>query len=546
MNKWLLGVAMLLSSLFSYAQSPQAMNFQAVARNAGGNPISDKEVGIKIEIVQGSASGTTVYGETHHTTTAKNGGVNLQIGNGTAINGIFTEIDWSQSPYYLRISMDTDGGGNYKEMSTSQMLSVPYALYAERAGTVGSETEKKHDFWVLPNDNNSAMILTGKASLSSTLYNPTSSNFFVKYLDDTDQEVTMEILGLPSDISFNNDCGLKSGPFGRLLTLSILPPKQYTPEAHYSCTIVFKNKYNETKSYPFIYEVRETGVYPESHWKTDDDILASIATIIDPNSDSPWDDYNLLNTEIDIDFMNKRSPDITTPFNEFENKTYTPNSGGMLTSLWQIPYETINRCNNLLEGLAQNTSSDITENVKTNAIKQAKAIRAYAHLMLTSWFGRVPLVLKTLSFSESANVTQSDRSDVLDAIITDFTEAQGVSSLSKEGELTAKDIQILLYEAQLLKGNWQAASAIQAKSGILAFIKKIADWKLNPTAQITEASLMEEYMNNYHSTYKRGNLYLNILNYSAKYFNMDAYKALLPIPQEEMDRNPNLTQNGGY
>ena len=163
------------------------------------------------------------------------------------------------------------------------------------------------------------MILTGKASLSSTLYNPTSSNFFVKYLDDTDQEVTMEILGLPSDISFNNDCGLKSGPFGRLLTLSILPPKQYTPEAHYSCTIVFKNKYNETKSYPFIYEVRETGVYPESHWKTDDDILASIATIIDPNSDSPWDDYNLLNTEIDIDFMNKRSPDITTPFNEFEN-----------------------------------------------------------------------------------------------------------------------------------------------------------------------------------------------------------------------------------
>lgn len=98
MNKWLLGVAMLLSSLFSYAQSPQAMNFQAVARNAGGNPISDKEVGIKIEIVQGSASGTTVYGETHHTTTAKNGVVNLQIGNGTAINGIFTEIDWSQSP----------------------------------------------------------------------------------------------------------------------------------------------------------------------------------------------------------------------------------------------------------------------------------------------------------------------------------------------------------------------------------------------------------------------------------------------------------------
>lgn len=236
----------------------------------------------------------------------------------------------------------------------------------------------------------------------------------------------------------------------------------------------------------------------------------------------------------------------------FITKTYTPESAG-LYDLWTYPYaKAIKQSNNLLEGLAQNTSSDITENVKANAIKQAKAIRAYSHLILTTWFGRVPLVLKTLSLPESTSVTQSNRSDVLDAVITDFEEAKDVLPLIKKEdgmptiELTAKDIQILLYEAQLLKGNWQAASAIQAKSGILAFIKKIADWKLNPTAQITEASLMEEYMNNYHSTYKRGNLYLNILNYSAKYFNMDAYKALLPIPQEEMDRNPNLTQNGGY
>ena len=53
-------------------------------------------------------------------------------------------------------------------------------------------------------------------------------------------------------------------------------------------------------------------------------------------------------------------------------------------------------------------------------------------------------------------------------------------------------------------------------------------------------------MNNYHSSYKRGNLYLNVLNYSAEYFQMKTYKALLPIPQREIDLNPNLIQNGGY
>lgn len=539
MNKWLLGVAMLLSSLFSYAQSPQAMNFQAVARNTGGNPLSDKEVGIKIEIVQGSASGTTVYGETHQATTTKNGVVNLQIGNGTAINGIFTEIDWSQSPYFLRISMDTDGGSNYKEMSTSQMLSVPYALYAERAGNVKEEVP---NFLVMPVNGPAAQILTG---LNLDLSGP-SPYFFVKYLNDTDQEVTMEIEGLPKGISINDESS-ESGPFGRGISIYNFITDEYALEGRYSCALILKNKYGVTKRYPFIYKVSGTGVYPESHWDTDEKVLTALNDIAIVSHD-----LQHKNGDTDYAFMTGSHTTNSDSEKAFITKAYTPESAG-LYDLWTYPYvKAIKQSNNLLEGLAQNTSSDITENIKANAIKQAKAIRAYSHLILTTWFGRVPLVLKTLSLPESTSVTQSDRSVVLDAVITDFEEAKDVLPLIKKEdgmptiELTAKEIQILLYEAQLLKGNWQAASAIQTKNGILAFIKKIADWKLNPTGQITEASLMEEYMNNYHSTYKRGNLYLNILNYSAKYFNMDAYKVLLPIPQEEMDRNPNLTQNRGY
>ena len=85
-----------------------------------------------------------------------------------------------------------------------------------------------------------------------------------------------------------------------------------------------------------------------------------------------------------------------------------------------------------------------------------------------------------------------------------------------------------------------------------SFIKKIANWKLNNgevEEETTASSLMTEYMDTYHSTYKRGNLYLNILGCSATYFswNVDqAYKALLPIPQSALDVNENLTQNPGY
>ena len=164
MNKWVLWILLLVCSAMAYGQVPQAMNFQAVARNAEGNPLSEKEVGIKVEVLQGNTSGTVVYGEAHRTTTAKNGVVNLQIGDGTAIEGTFAGIDWSRSPYYLRISMDTDGGTSYKEVATQQMLAVPYALYAERAGNSGNDVSA-HNF-IVTGDGEDAYCLATGAELS--------------------------------------------------------------------------------------------------------------------------------------------------------------------------------------------------------------------------------------------------------------------------------------------------------------------------------------------------------------------------------------------
>ena len=62
----------------------------------------------------------------------------IDVGAGTYVNGTqtnFADIDWGSDTYWLRIEMDDDGGtDNFVLMGVSQMLSVPYSLYAESAG----------------------------------------------------------------------------------------------------------------------------------------------------------------------------------------------------------------------------------------------------------------------------------------------------------------------------------------------------------------------------------------------------------------------------
>ena len=186
MNRLLLGVVLLLCSLLTFGQAPGAMSFQAVARDTEGNPLSEKTVSFKIEIVQGSEDGTVAYAETHRVKTAKNGVVNLQIGMGTNTVGTFSAIDWSHSPYFLCVSMDDEGGSDYTEVSTTQMLSVPYALYAERAGNVKEEEEKEEipDFLLVPQQGTDAELFSG---LKPKLSTSSDINTFVFYPNGEDQ-----------------------------------------------------------------------------------------------------------------------------------------------------------------------------------------------------------------------------------------------------------------------------------------------------------------------------------------------------------------------
>ena len=127
----------LLLTLVVKAQTPpNAFNYSAVARNAAGQPIATTTIGIQITILKTSPTGASQYSENHFVNTDAYGLFNLVIGAGAVQSGSMATIDWSNDNYYLKVGMDAAGGTNFLTMGTTQLLSVPYALYAKSAGTV--------------------------------------------------------------------------------------------------------------------------------------------------------------------------------------------------------------------------------------------------------------------------------------------------------------------------------------------------------------------------------------------------------------------------
>ena len=132
-------LALILTSILSIqAQVPQGFNYQATVRNAGGELIVNQDVNFKFNIQQGAATSEAVYTETHIIATDDLGQINLTIGDGTAA-GDFSLINWSLGSYFLGIQLDT--GAGYVAMGTTQLLSVPYALYAENSGSSASDLQ---------------------------------------------------------------------------------------------------------------------------------------------------------------------------------------------------------------------------------------------------------------------------------------------------------------------------------------------------------------------------------------------------------------------
>ncbi|WP_287619449.1 Vir protein [Parabacteroides sp.] len=207
-NTFIIALCFLSICSLLQAQAPQLISYQAVARDLTGKVLSEKPISVQVEILQGSNQGTAVYTETHELTTTKTGTINLLIGGGNPQVGAFAEIDWSKAPYFLRLGMKQEKETEYKEVSNTQMVSVPYALYAEKAGSVTNvDSEDKpsdgtikygRDFILVPTDYDlfpsELYAAVGNIGLNesstSTLF-----EFNIAYLTGTDLKLNAKIDG---------------------------------------------------------------------------------------------------------------------------------------------------------------------------------------------------------------------------------------------------------------------------------------------------------------------------------------------------------------
>jgi hypothetical protein len=149
-------ILLLLLGAAVSAQTPQSFRYQAVARDNSGNVLSNQAVSFRISILNGSISGAAVYSETHNgKSTNAFGLVELEIGKGTPVTGTFSSIDWSGDIYFVKVEMDPAGGSLYQVLSTSQLLSVPYALFAKNV-------ENNNDADASPTNEIQNLTLSGK------------------------------------------------------------------------------------------------------------------------------------------------------------------------------------------------------------------------------------------------------------------------------------------------------------------------------------------------------------------------------------------------
>jgi len=129
---------LLLISTGLMAQVPQGFSYQAVALNSAGNAVASAPVRLRVSILEGSATGTASYVETHNPTTNNVGLFTLTIGMGTPVTGTFSTVNWAQNSKFLKVEIDVTNGTNYITVGSSQLLSVPYAMYAGSVAGMGT------------------------------------------------------------------------------------------------------------------------------------------------------------------------------------------------------------------------------------------------------------------------------------------------------------------------------------------------------------------------------------------------------------------------
>jgi hypothetical protein len=178
-------ILLILLPLFGFSQAPQKINFQSILRNTNGEVVANKSVSLKISILSGSISGSSVYSEIHTKTTDISGLISLQIGNGTILSGVFANIAWGSVAHFIKLEADFSGGSNYVLLGTQELMSVPYALYASKTDTSSLNLVNRFNSKVNVSDT-SNMLLNYRTGLNNKVNISDTSNMLNPYLRKSD------------------------------------------------------------------------------------------------------------------------------------------------------------------------------------------------------------------------------------------------------------------------------------------------------------------------------------------------------------------------
>ena len=133
----------LLVSLSLLAQAPQSFNYQTVIRDLNYEVLADQQLTLRLSIIEDEPSGVVAYQEKHTVTTSVIGLVNLSIGEGNISSGNFESIDWANHTFFLEVAADFNNNNDFIVLGSSQLRSVPFALYALNSGNgVGPQGEQ--------------------------------------------------------------------------------------------------------------------------------------------------------------------------------------------------------------------------------------------------------------------------------------------------------------------------------------------------------------------------------------------------------------------
>ncbi len=230
---------------------PKGYKLQTTIRSNTGELLVSKLVAIRISIIQGTSSGNVVYKEVHRTTSNDFGVISLTVGEGIPETNLFKDIDWSNGPYFQKIELDPQNGTNFLFMGTSQIVSVPISLYAQKSGTAVDDLDKDSLNEIQELSMNGDVIKISKSISSLNLE---------KYKDNTDSQ-RISLSGKTLSISGGNSIelagaiDLDSDPINEIQTLNLTKDTLRISSSNY----VVLPKDNDTSSTNEIQSITRKG-----------------------------------------------------------------------------------------------------------------------------------------------------------------------------------------------------------------------------------------------------------------------------------------------